>query len=100
MTKLNHGNPYRPADPGAVRTVAEVTRPYKPPKTDAERKREKEALAADEAKQAEALRPELERQERREARKQLRNCNYPPNTLTRILLERKAAIPEPPRKKL
>ena len=99
MTKLNYERPYRETDAGAVRSVPDFTKPYKPPKTNAERKRENEAIAADEAKRAEAMRPELERQARKEARKKLRNSNLNPNGLSYMRLAEQAAIPEPPRKK-
>jgi hypothetical protein len=72
VTKLRHERPYREADPGAVVSVPDVTKPYKPPKTAADRLQEKKEQEAEEARRAEALKPEWERQRRRDIRKELK----------------------------
>ena len=70
MTKLRHENPpHWGPDPGAVRSVPDTTRPYKPPKSYAERKREKQE---EEARRAEALRPYIEYNQRKQVRKMLK----------------------------
>lgn len=69
-------------------------RPYKPPKTDADRKREQDDLAAQEAKREAALAPERARQARRDARKRAKASGREP------LFPQLTAIPKPPITKL
>lgn len=99
MTKFNHENPYREVDAGAVRSVPDVTRPYKPPKSESDRKREQAEQKAAAAVEVEAIRPELERQQHRDARKQLKRSNLAKKSFFRSLLESQAAIPKPPNRK-
>jgi hypothetical protein len=66
MTKLNHERKVPPhPGSGSRGHPPAIERPYKLPKSEAERKREKKELEAEEAKRAEALRPEIEHQRRR-----------------------------------
>lgn len=99
MTKFNHERkgPPRPGS-GSIGHPPAIERPYRPPKTEAERKREKKELEAEEAKRAEALRPEIERQRRRDARKMLKKSGGGKGLLFRWHWESVAKIPKPPAK--
>ena len=88
--------PPRPGS-GAIGHPPNMERPYTPPKTDLDRKREKKELAVEAAKRKAALAPERARQLRRDIRKMLKTGDG--TTPAVRFLERIAAIPKPPRKK-
>ena len=96
MTKLNYGRkgPPRPGSGSGHPFGAE--RPYKPPKTDADRKREHLELLAEEAAREAAIAPVRARQERRDARNALKQGGP---VSFRWLAEAKAKIPKPPNTK-
>jgi hypothetical protein len=74
-------------------------RPFNPPETVADRRREKEDLAAEKAQREAALAPERARQARRDARNHLKD-RLKKGGKSFGLFDEVAKIPEPPTKKL
>jgi hypothetical protein len=93
VTKLDWGRKGPPRPGSGLGHPFGAERPYVPPKSEAERKREKEELDAENAKREAAVAPERARQARRDARKRAKQSGFG------SLFQSLSAIPKPPVKK-